>query len=74
MKLDFLDVLPICDDMFMSQRMSWYVCTEGQEPPQDCRRQEGGVTFHTEDSQILSAAVQNSAARTIRRPGCVYLR
>jgi hypothetical protein len=39
------------------------VCTEGQEPPQNYRRQEGGVTFHTDDSQILGATIQDSAAR-----------
>ena len=39
-----------------------------RSPLKNYKRQEGGVTFHTEDSQILDASVQNSAARAIWRP------
>jgi hypothetical protein len=47
------------------------MCTEGQESPQNSGRQEGGVTFRTEDSHILGATVQNSVARAIWHPGFV---
>ena len=71
MKLDSLDISPIYDEMFMSEWMSWYVYTEGQEPPENSRRQDGDVTFHTKDSQILGATIQNTTARAIWRPGFV---